>query len=172
MIALLRSRRSIRKFKNTPIDNQVVSLLSEALLSSPSSRGINPWEFVIVTDAALIEKLSHAKANGSAFLCGAPLAIIVCGDEAKSDVWVEDCSIASIIVQLTAHSIGLGSCWIQIRNRTHRNGQTSESFVQSTLGIPDTMRVESIIAVGFPDEQPEAVNGLNLEVNKIHNNMY
>ena len=49
----------------------------------------------------------------------APLAVVICADETLNDAWIEDCSIASILLQLTAQSIGLGSCWIQIRNRMY-----------------------------------------------------
>lgn len=174
MIALLRSRKSVRKYTDTPLDNQVISILRESLLLSPSSRGINPWEFVFVTDRMLLKELSNAKEHGSEFLCGAPCAIVVCADESKSDVWVEDCSIASIIVQLSATSIGLGSCWIQIRNRKCADGQTSEAFVQKLLNIPSHVKVESIIAVGYSAEKTDADNNLEKKLNtdKIHFESY
>jgi nitroreductase len=63
---------------------------------------------------------------------------------------VEDCSIAAIVAHLTAHSLGLGSCWIQIRNRAHSIEKTAEKHVQELLGIPSDLRVESIISIGFP----------------------
>ncbi len=107
MIDILRTRRSIRKYENNPVDQGSVDVLKEALLRCPSSRGINPWTFIFVDDADVIDKLARSKAQGSAFLKDAPLAIVVCGDEAKSDVWVEDCSIASIVAHLTAHSLRL-----------------------------------------------------------------
>ena len=52
-----------------------------------------------------------------------------------SDVWIEDCSIAAIIVHLAAESLGLGSCWIQVRNRQHNAETTSEDYVRDVLGI-------------------------------------
>ncbi len=170
MISQLRSRKSIRKYKNTPLDPQIMDLLKEAVLLSPSSRGINPWEFIFITDPQLLSTLSKAKMHGSGFLAKAPLAIVVCGKESSSDVWVEDCSIASIIAHLTAHSIGLGSCWIQIRNRNHNANTTSESFIREVLQIPSDIRVESIIAIGFPDEDTQ-VNG-KPDYSKIHLNRF
>src|ERR1700757_996494 len=125
MIELLRKRRSIRKFTPATIDHETVELLIEALLRAPTSRGINPWEFVVVDDRELLSGLSRAKEHDSEFLKNAPLAIVACADATRSDVWVEDCSIASIIVQLAALSLGLGSCWVQIRNRMHDGSRSA-----------------------------------------------
>src|SRR5574340_493146 len=115
MMNLVRKRRSIRTYTREPVDRESLDLLVEAMLRSPSSRNRQPWEFVIVDDPQLLSKLSEAKEHGSGFLQNAPLGIVVCADSAKSDVWVEDCSIAAILVQMVAQSLGLGSCWIQIR---------------------------------------------------------
>lgn len=172
MISLLRNRRSIRKFTSKPIDESVLSLLKESLLRAPTSRGINHWEFIFITEKKLLDALSDAKENGSGFVKNAPLAIVVCGNEKKSDVWVEDCSIASIIVQLTAHALGLGSCWVQIRNRKHSKECSAENFVQNLLSIPEYIRVESIIVVGEPGEKPEPIPKEELDFSKIHLNSY
>jgi nitroreductase len=69
-----------------------------------------------------------------------------------SDVWIEDCSIAAIIVHLAAVSLGLGGCWIQIRNRRHDAESTSEEYVRKILGLAHPLRVLAIIAVGLPAE--------------------
>ena len=152
MIELLRKRRSIRKFTSEKISPQTIKALTEAVLRSPSSKGSNPWEFILVDDPDLLNKLSEVKQSGSAFLKKAPLAVVVCADSTKSDVWVEDCSIAAIIIQLAAVSLGLGSCWIQIRNRPHNDEQTAETYVQELLGLPEHLKVASIQAIGHPAE--------------------
>lgn len=172
MIEKLRSRRSVRKFKSIPLEQQTIDLLKEAVLRSPSSRGINPWEFIFVTKPEKLASLSKSKEHGSGFLNHAALAIVICGDENKTDVWIEDCSIASTIALLTAHSIGLGSCWIQIRNRKHNNETTSESYIRNILNIPLHYRVESIIAIGYPDETPLPIDKNILDFNKIHENSF
>jgi nitroreductase len=169
MIDLLRTRRSVRAYTQQPIDPRHIETLKEALLRSPSSRGINPWEFVFVDDPALLEKLSQAKQHGSRFLKDAKLGIVVCGDETKSDVWVEDCAIASILVQMTAHSLGLGSCWIQIRLRNHDESTTSEKFIQELLGLPEKIRVAAIISIGHSGEKKELKPADKLEYGKIRN---
>ena len=167
MIDILRTRRSIRKYEKKPVDQDSIDLLKEALLRCPSSRGLNPWTFVFVDDPPVLDKLSRSKEHGSDFIKGAALAIVVCGDESLSDVWVEDCSIASIIAHLTAHSLGLGSCWSQIRNRKHSADRSAEDFLQELLGLPKNLRVEAIIAVGYPAESKSPVPSDRLDYGKI-----
>lgn len=167
MLEILRNRRSIRRYRDRRIEGEKIDLLKEAVLRSPSSRGIKPWRFVFVTDKELLEKLSLAKESGSGFLKGAGLGVVVCASENESDVWVEDCSIASIILQLVGSSLGLGSCWIQIRNRGHSPGLTCEDYIRQVLGLPANLRVESMIALGYPDEEKKPVSRRDLEYDKI-----
>ena len=111
-LPLIQKRRSIRKFQEKPVENEKIEMLIEAALRAPSSMGCNPWEFIFVTDQTSLERLSKAKQHGSAFLRNAPLGIVICADPNKSDVWVEDASIAATFLQLTAESAGLSSCCI------------------------------------------------------------
>lgn len=172
MIDLIRERRSIRSFTGQAIDRQSCELLIEALLRAPSSRNINPWEFVLVDDRELLGKLAKAKQSGSEFLKGAALALVICADESKSDVWVEDCSIAAILAQMTALSLGLGSCWAQIRSRRHDQDTTAEQFVHRLLGLPEQLRVEAIIGVGHPAEKRSPLPADELQYGKIRHNGY
>ncbi len=172
MINLLRKRRSIRSYKPLPIGEEKVSILKEALLRSPSSRGINPWEFILIDDKQTLIELSRSKQHGSEFLKNASLGIVVLGNENRSDVWIEDCSIASIIVQLAAEDLGLGSCWIQIRKRNHNDEISSEQYIQQLLQIPSHMRVLSIIGIGYPDEEKKPISEQKLQFHKIHHNNY
>jgi nitroreductase len=167
MIDILRNRRSIRHYKDMEIEVDIIEKLKEAALRSPSSRGINPWRFFFISDRSKLAKLSEAKEHGSSFLKGARLGVVVCADEIESDVWIEDCSIASIIMQLTGQSLGLGSCWIQIRSRMHINGRTSEDYVKDVLGLAKNIRVESIISFGYSDEKKVPISLDQLEYRKI-----
>jgi len=153
-LSLVQKRRSIRKFQDKQVEPEKVDVLIEAALRSPSSMGKRPWQFIVVRDRKLLQKLSAAKQFGSTFLKDAPLGIVVCADPGVSDVWVEDASIASILIHLAAASIGLGSCWIQIRERRHDDAKTSQAYIREALDIPETMAVEAIVAVGYPDEEP------------------
>ena len=132
MLDILRNRRSIRRYKDREIESETIEQLMEAALRSPSSRGINPWRFLFVTDRALQEELSRAKGSGSSFLKGASLCVVVCAAQGESDVWVEDCSIATIILQLARQSLGLGSCWVQIRKRMHSSSISSEDYIEAS----------------------------------------
>ncbi|NNK93521.1 MAG: NAD(P)H-dependent dehydrogenase/reductase [Desulfobacterales bacterium] len=152
-IDLLRSRRSIRQFAKKPIEQEKVDILLEAMLRSPSSRNLNPWEFVVISKPETINKLAQAKVHGSGFMKTASLAIAVCADPAKSDVWVEDTSIASLILHLTAADLGLGSCWVQIRLREHSSTFSAEQYVKEVLGLKDSLVVEAIVAIGYAAEE-------------------
>lgn len=170
MINILRQRRSIRQYRDQPIEQEKIDILKESLLRSPSSRNFKPWEFIVVDDKDIIEKLAHAKQHGSAFLADAPLAIVVLGDATISDAWIEDCSIASIIAQFSAQTLGLASCWVQIRLRQHDENKTSEQYIKELLGIPEQIKVESIIGIGYPAEEKAGIPYDTLSFDKIHEN--
>jgi nitroreductase len=171
MIELLRGRRSIRSYTGEPVDRESIALLIEAALRAPSSRDNQPWSFVVVDDRQQLEKLSLAKEHGSAFLRKAPLGIVVCGDPAKSDVWVEDCAIAAVLIQVVAQSLGLGSCWIQIRERRHDAGTMAQDYLRDALGIPEQIMVACIISIGHPAEKKTPVATADLDYGKVsHNN--
>lgn len=171
-ITLAQKRRSIRKFKNKDIEDEKVELLIETALRAPSSMGRSPWEFILVRDSDLLNGLSKAKVHGSAFLKGAPLGIVVCADPGKSDVWIEDASIASTFIFIEAESLGLGACWIQIRGRDHADGITSEAYIADLLNLPENLKVLSIIALGYPDESKPPHKKDTLKYERIHLNTY
>lgn len=170
MIELLRKRRSIRTFTHEKIAPEQIETIIEAALRAPSSRGINPCEFIVVDDPAIMLQLSAAKLHGAEFLKNAPLGIVVCADTTKSDVCIEDCSIAAIIIQLTALSLGLGSCWAQIRKRRHKSGVNAEAFVKELLGLPEQIMVEAIIGMGHPAEKKPSAKIEILQRDKIRHN--
>ncbi len=167
MLDILRKRRSIRRYKDREIESEIIEMLNEAALRSPSSRGINPWRFLFITDKAMLEALSRAKESGSGFLKGARLGVVICAMSDESDVWIEDCSIAAIILQLTGQSLGLGSCWIQIRKRMHSSSQSAADYIKEILHLPENMKVESMIAFGYPDENKLPLSKEELDWEKI-----
>ncbi len=167
-IDLLIKRRSIRKFTERPVEQEKIDQLVEAALRSPSSRGFNPWEFVVITDKASISELATAKPHGAAFLKNAPLAIAVCADTTKSDVWVEDTAIAALILHLAATDLGLGSCWIQLRLRFHNDQQSASDFAAAYLNLPENMTVEAIMAIGYPAEGKSPHGHDALAFGKVH----
>ena len=147
MLELLKNRRSIRKYKDTPIEKYKIDKLIKSALLAPSSMNKKPVELIVVNEKSTLEKLEKCKNMGTLALKTSPVAIVVIGDSSISDVWIEDASIVSTLIQLEAESLGLGSCWIQMRNRQGEN-DNSEKEVRNVLDIPDNYGVLSIITLG------------------------
>ncbi len=172
ILNLLRKRRSIRQFSDQAVEQEKIELLVEAALRTPTSRGRSPWEFIVVNDPERLVQLGNAKEHGSLFLAGAPLAIVVAADAGKSDVWTEDCSIAAMVVQLTAEELGLGSCWAQIRLRTHNEELSAGEYLKDLLDLPSTHAVECIIGIGYPAEQKDGHSAESLLFDQVHRERY
>ena len=127
---------------------------------------------IVVDDKETLDKLSRCKEAGSSFLKDAPLGIVVTADPLASDVWIEDASIAALMIQLQAEDLGLGSCWIQVRERYTATGMTSDEYVHGILGIPLQLQVLCIIAVGHKGMERKPFNEEHLQWEKIHINKY
>lgn len=171
MLEILKSRRSIRKYKDTPIEKDKIDKIIKSALLAPSSMNKKPVELIVVNEKSTLEKLEKCKNMGTLALKTSPVAIVVIGDSLTSDVWIEDASIVSTLIQLEAESLGLGSCWIQIRNRQGEN-DNSEKEVRNVLNIPDNYGVLSIITLGYKDEEKIPYDESSFNFNKIHYNKF
>ena len=169
---LIKNRRSMRKFTGEEVNQEEVVTLLKAALMSPASKRSNCWQFIAVDDKETLEKLSHCKEMGAAFLAEAALAIVVMADPLASDVWIEDAAIASIMIQLQAEDLGLGSCWVQVRERFTATGMPSGEYVHEVLDIPLQLQVVSIIAVGHKGMERKPFNEEHLQWEKVHINKY
>ena len=169
---LIKKRRSTRKFTEEELTQDEVVLLLKAALMSPSSKRSNCWQFVVVDDREMLARLSRCKAHGAELLEGAPLAVVVLADPLASDVWIEDASIASLMIQLEAEDLGLGSCWVQVRERSTAEGVPADEVVRELLDIPLQMQVLSIIAVGHKAVERKPFDEDNLLWEKVHINKY
>ena len=146
-IDIARSRHSSRLFTSEPLLPREMELILEAGDLAPSSRSRRPVRLIPVVDEGLIRRLAMCKDSGTRALETATFAVIVAADPKVSDVWIEDCSIATIMMQMEAEDLGIGSCWIQIRLR--KVGDTdSEDFVIKEAGLDPGLKVLSIIAFG------------------------
>lgn len=172
LLDLLRNRRSTRTFAETQISPELVEMLMKATLMSPSSKRTNPWQFIMVEDSTLLKTLSECKKHGSQLLAGSSLAIVVIADPERSDVWIEDASVASIVMQLEAEDLGLGSCWVQIRKRQTAEGEDSETYVKRHLEIPENFRVLSIIGLGVKQNESKPFDESKLQWEKVFINKY
>ncbi|MCS5422360.1 MULTISPECIES: nitroreductase family protein [Psychrilyobacter] len=156
MLKILLERRSIRKYKDKKIEEEKINQILAAGKVAPSGKNKKPWEFVIVEDREVLKKLSMVKPKGGLFLAETPVSIAVIGNEEISDTWVEDCSIASAFIQLEACNQGLGSCWVQMKNRFTKDGGDAEEAAKEILEIPTNKRLLCIIALGYPDQERPA----------------
>lgn len=168
----LKSRRSVRKFKDQEVEKEKIDVILKSALRAPSSRSIRPWQFIAVIDRELLLELALCRDPGSTFLKGAPLAIVVAADKGLSDVWIEDASIAAMLVQLAAHDLGLGSCWIQVRERFHTEQEKAEDYIRDLLAIPEQYSVECMIAIGYADEEKKPHEENKLLYENLHFNQF
>lgn len=172
MLDLLLTRRSCRKFEDRSVEAEKKEKLLQAAQLAPTGKNSRPWEFVVIENREILQNLSNCRNPHQPVLPQAPLAIVVLADTQKTDTWIEDASIAAIIMQLEAEKIGLGSCWVQIRLRESNQGMGSEEYVRNLLGIPANMAVLTIIAVGYPKGILPAHSLDEIDQAKIHIETY
>ena len=172
MLDIFYNRRSTRKFSDQPIEEEKIKKILTAALLAPSSRGLRPCEFILVNDPVLLGKLSISKPHGASLLKHAPLAIIIAGDKTLSDVWVEDCSIASIFIQLEAEALGLGSCWVQINRRYYNDDITSNEYIRDLFDIPDRLEVLSIVGIGYKAAERPPLSDSDIVWEKVSRNKF
>ena len=150
----INGRRSIRAFKTQDVEEATVMKLIEAARWAPSAGNTQPWKFVIVRKLTVKRALAKAALN-QVHVEEAPVVIVVCADEKRSSTGygirgkllycLQDTAAATQNILLTAHSLGLGSCWV---------GAFDEGPARKALNIPDGVRPVAIIPVGYPDETP------------------
>ena len=105
------NRKSVRKYTERPVEKEKLETLVRAGMAAPSSRDRRPWEFVIITDRDLLDKMGDGLPLAR-MLKETKQAIIVCGDTVKSEnAWQLDCSAAAQNILLAAESMGLGAVW-------------------------------------------------------------
>lgn len=162
---LLINRRSIRRYTAEQIDANDVKLILEAGLLAPTSKSTRAWQFVVVDDKEMLEKLSHCKPVAAHPIAGCSLAIVVAVDAERTEPWIEDASVAAAFMQLQAEDLGLGSCWIQIRDRYMADGTPSQEYIQELLEMPETMPIVCVLTIGHKDEErkPQDVEKLHWE---------
>ena len=159
---LLIQRRSFRKYKDDLLFPEETEKILKAALLAPTSKNSHSWQFVVVEDKEMLQKLSNCKPQSAKFIADCALAVVVLGNPLVSDVWIEDASIASIAMQLQAEDIGVGSCWVQVREREYNENIASADYVRDILEVPMPYEVLSIIAFGKKQKErkPNDVDAL------------
>lgn len=160
-------RRSIRKYTNQPVSEQLIKEILEAGMQAPSARNEQPWHFIVIDDRKIINKIPefHPYAD---MLKEAPLAIIVCGDvnlTVDEGYAVIDCSSATENILLAIHAKGLGGVWLGIYPRKERI-----AGIRELLSLPDHILPVSLISLGYPAEQKPFEN--RYDELKIHHNKW
>jgi len=148
----IRARRSIRKYKPDPVPPEHVRLLLEAAMMAPSAINTRPWEFAVIRDRALRERIAAVSPPAKPILA-APLAILVSGrtDAQKPHLqfWPQDAGAAIENLLLQALDLGYGTCWCGLYPLADR-----ADAVREILGLDPATVPMGVIAVGVPDETP------------------
>lgn len=168
LLQVMMNRRSVRKYTGEPVPEEKLERILQAGLVSASGRRMKPWEFIVVKDKDKLCSLSKCREHGPSMIAGADCAIVVAADEEKTDVWTEDCSIAMANMHLMADSLGVGSCWVQVRLREAPDGRSAEEYIRELLAIPEKYKVEAILSLGIPAEHPEPHTAEELLKEKVH----
>lgn len=167
LLEIMRNRRTVRAYTDENISKENLEKVLQAGLLSASGKAIRPWEFIVVQEREMLEKLSGCRAGGVKMLQQAQCAIVVVAKETAQDVWIEDCSVAMANMHLMASSLGLGSCWVQGRLRKADGEKTTEEFVRNCLGFPQEYKLAAILTLGMPAQQIPAYELDALHTEKI-----
>lgn len=151
-IEILFKRRSIRKYKNKPVENDKINTILKAGMASPSAGNQQPWHFIVIKDREMLDKIPEVHPY-SKMLKEAPLAVVVLGEpalEKHKGFWIQDCSAATQNILLCATGLGLGTVWLGVYPHEDRT-----EGVSKVLGLPDGIIPLSIISIGYPDEEKD-----------------
>lgn len=156
-LEVIEKRRSVRKYSDRPVEKEVLDAIVKVAQTAPSSRNSKSSAFMIIEDKDTLEALSQMRDSGAGLLAGAQSAIVVMGDETKTDLWVDNCAISATFVQLAVTAMDLVSCWVHVNGRPRMKaepeGATAEDYVTELLGIKDGLRPYCVIAIGYPVEE-------------------
>jgi len=148
----IKNRRTIRKFKSDPIDEEKLQMILEAGRWAPSFSNLQPWRFIVTRDQGTKKELDKA-ARETVLHLGineAPIVILVCVDRRVDPIHaIETGAAATQNMALAAHSLGLGAGWIGVW------GTEAEIAIKKLFQLPETTRVVALLPIGIPDESPE-----------------
>ena len=161
------TRRSIRKYKPQAVPDEIITELLTAAMSAPSAGNEQPWEFVVINDRKLLDRIPEFHPYAT-MLKEAPVAILVCGDlkrEKHKGYWVQDCSAATENILIAVNEKKLGAVWLGIYPREER-----VAGLRKLLGIPENIVPFSLIAIGYPAEVKEPAD--RFDPVRVHQNRW
>lgn len=167
MLEVIKKRRSIREYLPKEVEKEKLDEILKAAMFSPTAHHSRSWEFIVVKDKDLREKLSCAT-NWAGFAKTAPVILVLCS---KDDLyWIENTSIAAENIYLEATNQGLGTCFIQVNHQMIKvDGKDSEDYIKDLLKIPEGIRVLCLMPLGYPAEKKEEHKDSEFDLKKIHN---
>jgi nitroreductase len=151
LLNLLKTRRSIRRYRPDPMPEEMVEQLLEAGRWAPSASNRQPWDFIVVRDEAIRRQVAQQAAYYFirwAHAAEAPLLIVLCGDRRNPfyrQFLHEDIGLAGGQIMLQAKALGLGTCWI---------GALDRKAIAGILKLPNHLEIVGLLTVGFPAEDP------------------
>jgi len=145
VLEVIRTRRSIRKYREEPVAEDRLEQILDAGRWAPTAHNSQPWKFIVIRDQHIREDIAGLLPYGR-FLPQAPLAIAVVVDPAVTNHPLEDGSLAAGNILLAVHALGLGGCWV--------DPSAVEEKVKEMLGIPGGEKLICLIPVGYADEAP------------------
>jgi nitroreductase len=159
------ARRSIRRYTSEPVSDTDITELLEAAMCAPSAGNEQPWQFVVITERRLLDKIPgfHPYAQ---MVYEAPTAILVCGDMRKDlhkGYWVQDCAAAAENILIAVTAKGLGAVWVGIYPRDDR-----VKALRKLLDIPEHVVPFALIPLGHPAEEKPPAN--RFDKGRIHYN--
>lgn len=150
ILSVLKSRRSIRKYKNIAVEPEKINLCLEAAQWAPSASNRQPWEFLIVTEKETREKLASMHPYAK-FVSQSPVVFVpLTNPKIHSKYHQSDAALATMQFMIQAHSVGLGTCWAGVIYSDF------EPKIRKLLAIPDHLHVLALVAVGYADETRES----------------
>ena len=135
----LRSRRTVRWFKDEPVPDEVVEKILNAARWAPSSRNQQPWRLIVVKDSEMLARIGDIAGTG-AFIGAAPLAVAIVMDDADSPEL--DAGRALQQMELMAWAVGLGTCFVTFT-------QTERQEIAELLEIPQGKSLITVLPFGF-----------------------
>ena len=149
----IRTRRSIRKYLKKEVDDKIIAEIIETAKFAPSSGNIQNWKFIVVKDPKKIKEITASALNQS-WMNQAPVHIVVCNcltnikklykERGEKLYSTQNCAAAIQNILLTAHSLGLGSCWV---------GAFDKVGVKRVLRIPNNVEPEAIVTLGYSSDK-------------------
>ena len=140
LLDFLKERRSIRSFKDTPIPDEEIEMILEAGRASPSASNIQPWEFIVIKNKEIINKLASIAPYGR-FISQAPVVIAIVGKIDQNPTWyIQDTTLVSMHMMLMAWALGIGSCFI---------GSLDREKAKMLLGIAGYDFLLTVLPMGY-----------------------